>query len=75
MNEEELGEGEQVGARGSRWGGHGGLNRVERRRSQQWQALGRRWDEVGEEERMRACIRGLLEDDAPKRVSPTPRTV
>jgi hypothetical protein len=32
-------------------------------------------DEVGEEERMRACIRGLLEDDAPKRVSPTPGTV
>jgi hypothetical protein len=32
-------------------------------------------DRVGEEERMRACIYGLLEDDAPKCVGPTPGTV
>jgi hypothetical protein len=32
-------------------------------------------DEVREEERMRACIRGLLKDDAPKHVGPTPGMV
>jgi hypothetical protein len=75
MDEEELGEGEQVGARGSRRGGHGGLNRVEQRRSQRWQALGRRRGRGRERGAMCACIRGLLEVDAPKHVGPTPGTV